>query len=92
MTFIITSAGVSPRSLTVPAGSRVTFTNNDITTHDMESDPHPVHTDCPAINQAGFLTPGQSKQTGNLNVVRTCGFHDHDRAEDRNLQGTIVIQ
>jgi hypothetical protein len=71
---------------------RVTFTNNDTRTHDMESDPHPVHTDCPAINQAGFLTPGQSKQTGNLNAVRTCGFHDHDRAEDVNLQGTIIIQ
>src|SRR5882762_3602396 len=44
-TFVITSAGVSPRSLTVPAGTRVTFTNNDTRTHDMESNPHPEHTD-----------------------------------------------
>ena len=54
-TFTISSAGVSPKSLTVPAGTRVTFTNSDIRTHDMESDPHPVHTDCPEINQAGFM-------------------------------------
>jgi hypothetical protein len=66
--------------------------NNDTRTHDMESNPHPEHTDCPAINQAGFLTPGQSKQTGNLNTVRTCGFHDHDQPSTTNLQGTIVIQ
>ena len=45
--------------------------------HEMFSDPHPEHTDCPEINQVGFLSPGQSRQTGNLNTVRTCGFHDH---------------
>lgn len=91
-TFTITSAGVSPKSVTIAAGTRVTFINNDTRTHDMESDPHPEHTDCPAINQVGFMTPGQTKLTGNLNAVRTCGFHDHDQSENRNLQGTIVIQ
>jgi len=70
----------------------VTFTNNDSRPHDMESDPHPEHTDCPEINQAGFLTPGQTRLTGNLNTVRRCGFHDHGEAENRNLQGTIIIQ
>ena len=70
----------------------MTFTNSDIRTHDMESDPHPVHTDCPEINQAGFMTPGQTKLTGNLNTRRTCGFHDHDMSENQSLQGTIIIQ
>ena len=91
-TFTITSAGVSPKSLTVPVGTRVTFINNDNRTHDMESDPHPEHTDCPPINQVGFMTPGQTKLTGNLNTARTCGFHDHDQSDNRNLQGTIIIQ
>jgi hypothetical protein len=58
----------------------------------MESDPHPEHTGCPEINQVGFMTPGQTKLTGNLNTRRTCGFHDHDRDTDRNLQGSIVVQ
>jgi hypothetical protein len=58
----------------------------------MSSDPHPGHTDCPAINQAGFLSAGQSRLTGNLNTVRTCGFHDHDQPTNTSLQGTIVIQ
>src|SRR5919109_242652 len=71
-TITITSSGVSPRSVTVAAGSRVTFVNNDSRPHDMASNPHPEHTDCPALNDVGFLQPGQSRQTGNLNTARTC--------------------
>jgi hypothetical protein len=70
----------------------VTFINNDRVAHDMESDPHPEHTDCPEINQVGFIVPGQTKLTGNMNTVRRCGFHDHNQAEVTNLQGTIFIQ
>ena len=91
-TITITSSGASPRSVTVSAGSRVTFVNNNSRAHDMSSDPHPVHTDCPEINQVGFLSPDQSRQTGNLNTVRTCGFHDHNQDTNTSLQGTIVIQ
>ena len=91
-TITIANNAVSPRDIVVPRGSQVTFVNNDSRTHDMESDPHPEHTDCPAINQAGFLNPGQSRQTGNLNTVRTCGYHDHDQDQVRSLQGTITIQ
>jgi len=91
-TFTITSTGVSPRTLTVPAGTRVTFVNNDTRVHDMASNPHPEHTDCPPVNQVGFLQPGQTGTTGNLTTVRTCGFHDHNRDTDTSLQGTIVIQ
>ena len=88
----ITSSGVSPKALTVSAGSRVTFVNNDSRSHDMASNPHPVHTDCPEINSAGFLQQGQSRATANLNTARTCGYHDHLRDSDTSLQGTITIQ
>ena len=91
-TFTITSTGVSPRTLTVPAGSRVTFVNNDTRAHDMASNPHPAHTDCPALNQVGFLQPNQTGTSGNLITARTCGFHDHNRDTDTSLQGTVVIQ
>jgi plastocyanin len=91
-TFTITSTGVSPRTLTVPAGTRVTFVNNDTRVHDMASNPHPEHTDCPPVNQVGFLQPRQTGTSGNLTTVRTCGFHDHNRDTDTSLQGTIVIQ
>ena len=91
-TITITSTGVSPKSLTVSAGTQVTFVNSDNTNHDMASDPHPVHTDCPDINAVGFLTPGQSRQTNPLRTVRTCGYHDHNSPSSTALQGTIVIQ
>jgi plastocyanin len=91
-TITITSAGVNPKVITVSAGSRVTFVNNDNRTHEMNSDPHPFHGDCPPIDDVGFLAVGQSKQTGNLNVVRTCGYHDHNRDGDTSLQGQIIVQ
>jgi plastocyanin len=90
-TITITAAGVSPKSVTVAPGSRVTFVNNDSRPHEMNSDPHPAHTDCPEIN-VGFITAGQSGTTQNLNTVRTCGFHDHNQDANTSLQGTIRIQ
>lgn len=78
--------------MTISPGTRVLFVNNDSRPHDMSSDPHPAHTDCPAINQVGFLSPGQSRESGNLNTVRTCGFHDHDQSENVSLKGTITIR
>jgi len=77
-TITITSAGVSPIQTSVAQGARVLFVNNDARAHNMTSDPHPEHTDCPEINNVGLLQPGQSRETGNLNTIRTCGFHDHD--------------
>jgi hypothetical protein len=77
-TIMLTSAGVSSIQLTVTQGARVTFVNNDTRSHNMTSDPHPEHSDCPEINTVGLLQPGQSRETGNLVAIRTCGFHDHD--------------
>ena len=88
----ISVAGVSPKTMTVSAGSQVTFVNNDVVAHEMHSDPHPEHTDCPEINQVGFLAPGQARQTGNLNTIRTCGFHDHSQPLNTFLQGSILIR
>lgn len=83
---------VTPSSVTIAAGGRVTFVNNHNQPHDMSSDPHPEHTDCPEINQVGFLNPGQSRATGNLNTVRACGFHDHNQPSNTALIGRIVTQ
>jgi hypothetical protein len=58
-------------------GGDITFAlNTDIETHDVLSDPPHIHTDCPEINGAGFLVPGQSRATDPLNRIMTCGFHD----------------
>jgi len=78
--------------MTVPNGSRVLFVNSDVRPHDMTSDPHPTHEDCAELNQVGFLSPGQRRESGNLVVSRRCGFHDHENPGTEALQGTITIQ
>ena len=77
-TITITAAGVSAAQINIAQGARVTFVNMDIRSHNMTSDPHPEHNDCPEINSVGLLQSGQSRETGNLVTVRSCGFHDHD--------------
>ncbi len=91
-TITITASGVSPQNVQIEAGTRVLFKNSDSRSHNMSSDPHPEHTDCPEINQIGLLAAGQSRETGNLNSVRTCRFHDHDSPDTSNLKGAIVIR
>ena len=86
------NGAVSPASVTIAPGGRVTFVNSHNQAHDMSSDPHPEHTQCPEINSVGFLTAGQTRTTGNLNTARTCGFHDHNLPDDTRLQGRIIIQ
>ena len=92
ITIHITPAGVSPKTVEVPLGARVLFVNNDTRDHTMGTDPHPDHTDCPVINQVGLLKPGEQRETGNLVVTRTCGFHDHELPTLTELWGTIVTK
>ena len=92
-TITINSNGVvTPNDITVAVGSRVTFINNHNVFHEMYSDPHPAHGDCPAIDDVGFLAPQQSKLTGNLTQIRTCGFHDHNNDSNPKLRGIIRVQ
>jgi len=92
VTITITSAGVDKKQVEIPVSGTVAFVNNDTQFHEMTSNPHPLHTDCPALNQVGALAPGRSGVTGALNSARTCGFHDHGMDTNANLQGSIVIR
>ncbi len=91
-TITITTSGVDQKSVTIAMGQRVRFVNNDTRSHDMSSDPHPTHTDCPEVNQVGVIQVGQTKETGNFVTARTCGFHDHNLPTNASLQGQIVIR
>lgn len=87
----ITAAGANPRTLTVTQGQQVTFVNKDTVVHEMYSDPHPEHTDCPEFDAVGHLNPGVVHQTTNLVITRTCGFHDHLNPFNNALKGSITI-
>lgn len=82
---------VSPASVTITRGSRVTMINSHNRPHDMSSDPHPEHTQCPDLTW-GFLQPGQQVTSGNMNTARTCGYHDHGEPDAAGLKGSVIIQ
>ena len=91
VTVTIRASGVDPKQVQIKAWAHVTFVNMDVRPHTMSSDPVPTHTDCPPINQVGYLNPGESRTTGTLHVPRTCGFHDHLNESDAAYMGKIVI-
>lgn len=87
-----TDGRVSPSTVTIVRGGRVTMINNHNRNHEMASDPHPEHSECPDLNNWGFLQPGQQRTSGNLNTARTCRFHDHNEPSNTGLQGQVIIQ
>ena len=91
-TLVIMNGAICPQTITVARGSQLTITNQDSQTHDMSSDPHPEHTDCPELNQIGTLNTGQTRSSGNLNTARRCGMHDHINPNSTALRATITIQ
>ena len=88
----VSATGVSPAVITVPVGAQVTFTNTDNRPHDFSGGPDPSTPECPEIDVAGFVVPGQSRQTGVFTTARTCRYHDHAYLGVAAFQGRIVIQ
>ncbi|MFN7980096.1 MAG: hypothetical protein U0P30_18325 [Vicinamibacterales bacterium] len=92
LTITVTATGLSPQDLTIPVGSKVTFTNADTRPHDFSGGPDPSHPECPEIDVAGFVAAGQSRDTGTFTVARSCQFHDHTFIGVPAFMGRIVIQ
>ena len=91
-TITITATGMTPLELSISSGQRVLFINNDVRSHDVVGGVDPAHPDCPEILQAGFLTPGQSRETGVFTSARTCEYHDHTALGVPAFQGRIIIR
>ena len=91
--FVLEPAAPFPLSaLRVYQGAQLTFTNQDAEPHDVLSDPPHIHTDCPEINVAGFLVPGQSRATDPLRRIVVCGFHDHTHEGNPAFSGRVSIE
>lgn len=89
VTVTIRSGGVSPNSAT-GARAMVQFVNEDGAAHEIRSNPHPGHSDCPELN-VGVIAAGQRVSILTpLNSGRTCAYHDDTRPDDPRFQGTIV--
>ena len=92
-TITLTSAGASPRGVTVAVGQSVTVINNDSRAREISSDPHPQHGTCPSI-EAGLATlgAGQTRVTHAFANAGTCGYHDHLDESNNAFKGTITVQ
>lgn len=86
------NGAISPASVSITVGQSVTFVNNDSRSHELASDPHPSHTNCPSINAVGVLGSGQTRLTNSFSATGTCGFHDHGDPNNSNLKGTITVR
>jgi hypothetical protein len=84
------AASFDINNLHVYQGARLTFVNDDNDAHQVLSDPFGTHNDCPEINVAGFLTPGQSRATDPLNRLTPCGFHDHSHEGNPAFGGKVT--
>jgi hypothetical protein len=91
-TITITATGVSPAQVTVAVGGRVTFVNGDVRAHELWGGIDHDHRDCPQVDEAGFLVPGQSRDSGVFTQSRTCDFHDHTNVGNPAYQGRIIVQ
>jgi plastocyanin len=83
---------VSPASVSITTGQSVTVVNNDTRAHEIASDPHPAHTNCPSINALGAIPAGTTRLTNAFTGTGSCGFHDHGDPNNNALKGTITIR
>lgn len=77
----------SPATLTVKSGTKVTIKNTSTMNLQMDSNPHPVHSDDTDLN-VGLISAGQSK-TFTLTKTGSFGYHNH---LDPSVQGKITIE
>ncbi len=91
----ITAQGVTPRVLVVAPGDRVTIRNGDTQPHQIFSGPYIDRSTCPALNQVGYLAPGESRMTGNFTTAGTCPFLDDVRPGqqlNRDFMGYVIVR
>lgn len=91
-TITITATGVTPQALTVAVGASVLFVNSDSRAHELWGGPDHNNRNCPEVDVAGFLVPGQSRASGVFTVAQTCEFHDHTNLGNPAYQGRIIVQ
>jgi len=84
----ITSTGFSPSTVTVSVGGRVLFFTHDSSRHDVQPDPHPLHSGCAELSMVGLVTRHSMEETGTFTTPKACGYHDE---LNPNFSGTIFV-
>ncbi len=86
-TITLTVDGFSPQSLTVKAGTKVTWTNQSGTNAEVNSSPHPTHTDYQPLNLGSLTDGGIVSLT--FDQPGTYKYHNH---LSPSQFGTIIVQ
>lgn len=82
----LTTNGFDPATITVKAGTKVTWTNNSGDSATVNSDPHPIHTDYPPLNLGSFSSGSSLSLV--FDKPGTYGYHNHFNPSEK---GTIVV-
>lgn len=87
VTMKYTDSGFQPNSLTMKSGQTIAFENDSSRELQVDSDPHPVHTNNAELNVGSV--PIGSTQTVTLTTKGTWGIHNHLDPSDT---ATVVVQ
>ncbi len=93
-TVTMTAAGLSSAQVSVAVNGTVTFINADAISHEIRSNPHPLHNSCPPFDLIGVLAPGQQGTTGPLTFAGACGYHDvvlEDTGAGLPFRGVVLV-
>lgn len=87
----ITKNGWVPSTITIRAGTQLTWTNDDSSSHQPAADPHPIHGSIEGFDSDTTLLPGDSLSF----IFETKGkytYHDHLNPLDPKYQGTVLVE
>lgn len=87
-TVSITNKEFDPPLITVPAGTTVTWKNNDHAEHTVSSDPYPIDTDLSGFNSVQTISPGK---TFSFTFTKVGDWSYHDQLRPVSYTGKVVV-
>lgn len=87
----VTDSGFSPASITIKAGTQLTWTNNGKSSHQVAADPYPANNSIPGFDSTKTLLPGDSLS---FTFEQKGTFHLHDQSQPLNASFhlTVIVQ
>lgn len=86
----LTATGAVPKEVSINPGEFVRYINEDTRPHQIQTNPHVMHSDCPPNNIA-ILNPGQQADTAAFTERKGCGYHNHLLPTDQMFWGLVRV-
>lgn len=87
----ISKSGLSPQTITISAGTVLTWTNSDNKPHQPAADPHPLNNSIDGFDGDILLQEGDSLSF-TFETPGTYSIHDHLNPLNAKFQGTVVVE